>query len=257
MNIHAKTNAVAKKMEQLLSESISRRADTLLFGISEKATEVFVNNLKARIDERATPKDGYSRSLLEEVKNNITAETERTEIASYTNKIYIKPDREGLVSFLEFGTGLVGYQNPHKQAHKYGWEYAINASNYRYRRYRPDGIVRPNAGWFFRYGDSYLDINDEFPIKKVYRYVSEKQWVRTRAPRYKIHGYTRRRPKTIITEKVLEDRNSAFSEGLKPLRFFYDTKNEFNRIFRKMSRSQMYNALDEERFINIIEEKRL
>ena len=256
MNIHAKTNAVAKKMEQLLSESISRRADTLLFGISEKATEVFVNNLKVRIDERATPKDGYSRSLLEEVKNNITAETERTETANYTNKIYIKPDREGLVSFLEFGTGLVGYQNPHKQAHKYGWEYAINASNYRYRRYRPDGIVRPNAGWFFRYGDSYLDVNDEYPINKTDKFVPEKQWVRTKSPRYKVFGYSRRfRGKQ--SEKVPQDKNSAFSEGLKPLRFFYDTKNEFNRIFRKLSRSQMNNAEDEERFINIIEEKRL
>lgn len=109
----------------------------------------------------------------------------KLEVSKDICRVVVKDNYEGIMEFLEFGTGLLGKQNPHNRASSRGWEYAIHEQEYKNHN--------GNRGFIFILKDGYyLAQNDE----------------------------------------VLSPRRAIiFSQGIKPLRYWYDTVDEFEVIF--------------------------
>lgn len=107
-------------------------------------------------------------------------------------QVIIRQDPEGLMMFLEYGTGLIGEADPHPESGEVGWEYAVNASS-NSKAYRS---VNGRFGWFFR-TDS-----DETYIEKT--------------------DSNRRDGGTLV-----------FSQGIKPVRYIYETKLELEDVLRR------------------------
>ena len=120
-------------------------------------------------------------------------------------------DPEGLLMFLEFGTGLVGKENPHSWAGGIGWQYAINEENYKTRS-------NGKEGWFWRpQGDNtkYIDKDD---MVENYKRTYNAYRLKPEHPRY---GRT---TKFWETHRFTGNPRVVFSSGIKPLRFLYRTR---------------------------------
>ena len=120
-------------------------------------------------------------------------------------------DPEGLLMFLEFGTGLVGKNNQHSWAGNIGWQYAINEDKYKTRS-------NGKEGWFWRpQGDNtrYIDKDDMVEnYKRTYNAYKLK-------PEHPIFGRT---TKFWETHRLTGNPRVVFSSGIKPLRFLYRTR---------------------------------
>ena len=130
-------------------------------------------------------------------------------------------DPEGLLMFLEFGTGLVGKANPHSWAGSIGWKYAINENeNSKQNPKLPHYVTRSNGkrGWFWRpQGDNtrYIDKDDMVEnYKRSYDAYKLK-------PEHPIFGKTTPLWKTY---RITGNPRVVFSSGIKPLRFLYRTR---------------------------------
>lgn len=217
-----------KAFRRKLTSAIAERAERICFNLSDKVTDVFVENARLRLEDRATPKDGISQALIERVKNNITRQESKSEGASYI--VSVKGDPEGLFMFLEYGTGLTGGTFPHPESGQIGWDYMVNFDNPKiYKWYKDD------MGWFFSADKAtYIDENDEYPIveyrtrgladEQVGPYIRNGKLVNKK-------GYHRVRP-YVLNGIQLE---TVFSHGLYPLMYFYDTKQQIRDILKKAS----------------------
>ena len=58
-------------------------------------------------------------------------------------EIVIKENIEGIMMFLEYGTGMIGSQYKHPEAKESGWEYGVNRANYIH-------VQGKGNGWFFQ-----------------------------------------------------------------------------------------------------------
>lgn len=107
-------------------------------------------------------------------------------------QIIIRQDPEGLMTFLEYGTGLLGEAYAHPEASGFGWEYRQNDyfENPAYKS------VNGRRGWFFRtYSPNvYIDNND-----------SDRR----------------------------EGGSLVFTQGIKPVRYIYDTRIEIEDIIAR------------------------
>jgi hypothetical protein len=187
--------------------------------------------------EKASGNEEGGRAVFNSTKNN------KKRFGGRVMKVPM--DKNKLVMFLEYGTGLEGQSNPHPDASSFGWEYAINDGkvkevNKKYGYIENDKLkarkIFRNQEWYvdkfgrrgfiFRYrGKEYLDskdivfkntYNEDGPAEGSYalKYIQPKKgkqkpyWRRNRV----IEGLD-------ATKKMY-----AFSSGLKPLRFIYDTR---------------------------------
>lgn len=150
--------------------------------ISKLVAEVFVSRARGRLQKYAnTDQLGLIARLL----NNIYY---RQSKSGY--QIIIRQDAEGLMTFLEYGTGLFMMgATPHPEAGKIGWDYGGSAyyGNHAYRS------VNGRFGWFFRTEDpdTYIDRNDS----------------------------DRREGGTLV-----------FTQGIKPIRYIYNTRKEIEDL---------------------------
>ena len=240
-------------MRRRVYQMIGERSRKFGEELSRRLCEVFALRARDRLLTYATPKDNESYSQLVDLASTIVAKESSTGLGY---EVSIPVDNEGLLLFLEYGTGTMGALDEHPEAGKVGWKYALNRESY------------INEGWFFnRYptrrnssiGEfetavAYLDANDINPVKNRVRYVSER--VRVKGyPRdgKKVKSYTRKRP--VAKTKVYEydDSGTAFSRGLLPVRFIYDTKQELREIldlFRsykggKLTFKDVFDKIDE------------
>lgn len=130
-------------------------------------------------------------------------------------------DPEGLLMFLEFGTGLVGKANPHSWAGSIGWKYAINENEKsKQNPLLPHYVTRSNGkkGWFWRpQGDNtrYIDKDD---IVENYKRKYNAYRIK---PEHPIFGRT---TKFWETHRLVGNPRLVFSSGIKPLRFLYRTR---------------------------------
>lgn len=108
-------------------------------------------------------------------------------------QIVVEDDGEGLSVYLEYGTGLVGEQ--HKGTFTpASWQYAINRDKYKTLKLSSGEI----KGFVFDYHNaSYIDKDD------------------------------------ILLDKSNKKSIGVFSQGLKPLRYIYDTRVSLNRTIRR------------------------
>lgn len=148
------------------------------------------------------------QSVIERVSKSIMV---RKYKSGYKIVLSSQTDPEGLLMFLEFGTGLVGKDNKHSWAGKIGWQYAINEENYRTRS-------NGKRGWFWRpQGDNtkYIDKDDMVEnYKRTYNAYKLK-------PEHPIFGRT---TKFWETHRLTGNSRVVFSSGIKPLRFLYRTR---------------------------------
>lgn len=176
-----------------------------------RARHKFVNNANT------TQKD-----LLESLKGNIYYRPSKT---GY--QIIVRSDEEGLMMFLEYGTGLVGEQAEHPEASKVGWEYAIN---------EPDYInYGDRRGWFFKPNEnSYIDIHDiEIKYKRSFKKGTAKAYSPVLSSEYPNREAFLEDNKNYYSSDVTagETTKTVFSQGIEPVRYIYETKQEIIDIF--------------------------
>lgn len=199
------------------SSKTQKQLDNFIRSNLKKISKSLTNNMVDAFIKRArmnlilnTNHDSNSSNLVNTVANNIV----KVKKKKYTY-VKIKPDYEGLYMFLEYGTGLVGKENPHPESSKISWEYAVNESNY-------TTIINKNGFIFKDRKDNYIDKDDYRLIK---RYSGVKKYTSKKTGEIKVYGpYKLNKP--IIT-------NSILSSGLKPVRYIYETKRDMKRLIKE------------------------
>ena len=158
------------------------------------------------------------QSVIERVSKSIMV---RKYKSGYKIVLSSQTDPEGLLMFLEFGTGLVGKAKPHSWAKSIGWKYAINENEK--SKQNPDlphYVTRSNGkrGWFWRpQGDitKYIDKDD---MVENYKRTYNAYRLKPEHPKY---GST---TKFWETHRLTGNPRLVFSSGIKPLRFLYRTR---------------------------------
>lgn len=103
-----------------------------------------IKNLTKRFQQL----DQYGERLVEEISKVFVEEAQKRlwasgyDVGGLLNNIYCQPygknkwrvgiknnSEKPIMYFLEFGTGLVGADNPHPDASKYGWQYIVHPEN--------------------------------------------------------------------------------------------------------------------------------
>ena len=121
---------------------------------------------------------------------------------------------------------MAGSHNEHPEVASIGWKYAIHPESYR----RADKII-PNLmynkmGWFFkRKPMSVITKYDKEDIVITHKGFQEvKQHIRNGKP---VKAYVRK-----IRTKPDKVINAVFTQGIKPVRFIYETKKELEGLFK-------------------------
>lgn len=222
------------KFRRQLYAVVNERANRVANEVSAEVVKVFVNNAKARLDKASSDFTPESSIMISSIKDNIYYETEPYFFKNKTSGRYesvnrsfvrVRNDPQNLLMFLEYGTGLVGESQPHPEANSISWDYAINKPKYRKLPTRENDTFG-GLGWFFtRKPNSIMSKNDE-PIHRyaVDEIVVYEQTITTK----KGLVYKRRQP----YHKKRKGSFSGFSQGIKPIRFIYDTKQEIKNLFK-------------------------
>lgn len=118
--------------------------------ISELIADTFVERARERLLKNNNAKN---LSVIQGLLGNIYKRKGKNEY-----QIVVRQDPEGLMTFLEYGTGLLGEAYSHPEATSFGWTYRQNDyfENPAYKS------VNGRRGWFFRtYSPNvYIDKND-------------------------------------------------------------------------------------------------
>lgn len=212
--------------------------------ISSEIAKAIQAGAKNKLINRATPKDSTSSSLLLDVSDNILVSED-----DYGHYVTVGQDDEGLALFLEYGTGLVGREDPHPDASNVGWNYAVNEQDYTIAR--ESQYNKWKRGFRFKRFNNYLDVNDVNPI-----YYHSTKTVKPNVYVSKTKPHTDKRGRLISGyERVITRRGGfyeyhqyypqwALSQGLKPLRYMYDTKMQVSRLInRHKNKPDGYKAL--------------
>ena len=250
MSRNAEFEESLQKMRRRVYQMIGERSRKFGEELSKRLCEVFADRARQRLIKYATPKDETSFMQVEALAKTIVAKKSSTGLGY---EVSIPVDGEGLLLFLEYGTGTVGENNRHPEAKSVGWEYNS----------KKDAFRTKTGGWFFkRYptrGDetaiAYLDEEDITPVHSYRVYESTRGRVRGYVTKKgkKVKSYTRHRSKT-QTRIVPRDNSSiVWSKGLMPVRFIYDTKQELRKIL-DLFRSYKRKAITPEEVFNKIYE---
>lgn len=168
-----------KELRKSIKDKVSE-LQNLEDTLTEKICKTFVQRSRDRLLQKAnTDQLGLIQSLL----GNIYY---RPAKSGY--QIIVRNDEEGLMMFLEYGTGLQGEAYRHPQASMVGWEYAMNVSDYK--------NFQDKSGWFFQQRDNNYVDREDITIE--------------------------RRTSTAV-----------FSQGIKPVRYIYDTWLEIQDVIRR------------------------
>ncbi len=218
-----------KQTRNRIEDYINERANHKANEITSKIVDLFVKRAKDRLDRFADDEsvDGESASLVKALKGNISSE--KSDYPKNYNVVRFKRDPYGLMMYLEYGTGLVGEQNKHPDADYAGWSYAINRNRYK----RLPSMYYSNTkgyGWFFtRKPTSFVSKSDvdihqytRDEIVKVQQHIVVKRGKRAGTEYDRMQPY----------HKKSQSSRSIFTQGIKPVRFIYDTTQEIRGLFK-------------------------
>ena len=93
-----------------LSAVVDDKMNEYLNNFTTQATQAFANGLKNRLLRNAEPKDENSQRLVQNIADSI-----RAEILGHRSYIKVPIDDQNLALYLEYGTGLAGFENPHQE----------------------------------------------------------------------------------------------------------------------------------------------
>lgn len=197
-----------KKQVSKIEDYINNNLKNYSSKMTTLFAEAFVAGAKKRLLDRATPRDDVSKAKVQSVAKSIHIGKSSDDMSK---TVIVPKGDEGLGMFLEYGTGLVGNSQKHPQSKSIGWEYAVNRDNYTYRKASPD--IAGKLGFTFYRGNNYLDKNDINPLYRVsYKYVKKT------GKTYVYHYW---------------NRQWVHSQGLKPLRYMYDTRISLSGILSR------------------------
>ena len=159
--------------------------------INELIAETFVTRARARLSLNNNAKN---QAVISKLLGNIYSRKTKNGV-----QIVIRQDPEGLMTYLEYGTGLLGEAYAHPEASEFGWNYRQN-DYYENPAYKS---VNGRRGWFFRTfsPNIYIDNND-----------SDRR----------------------------EGGSLVFSQGIKPVRYIYDTRIEIEDLIVKADGDFVY-----------------
>lgn len=248
-------NADFEKSLSLFKKNFTEAVNKKIMEFGEEKSlelaQTFVELTKRNLDNAQPAPE--SQHFIQKIKDSIKIKktkqySEDKKKVGYT--INIPVDSDGLVMFLEYGTGLEGLRNPHPetskslaQEFKIGWDYAVNRNNTKtvYMRnsknqqvaiQQPCYITRNGKrGFVFRKtAKSYIDMAD---VQFKNTYETKYSWVSgyDRVVKKKngevktihIKPYTRyhKNPITYTSRTTY-----VLSSGIKPVRFIYNAKLE-------------------------------
>ena len=280
--------AIAKKFRRDLDKVINEKILRLGEDVSDAVAYNFVRVAQSKLERYGSQnaKDANSYSKIQQISDSIELvdETKRTLTSGNRYKktkigttVRIPIDKDKLVLFLEYGTGLEGKNDPHEESNRFGWGYAINdntvkVTNTKYRSFVTnwypsiEGNGFYKRGFVFKYKNQYLDKND-YIFKNKYSEIKDivikEKFISV--PQTIMHSklgkeYTRRaysylrklRPDQYITSQIEIEREGkneyVVSSGLKPARFIYDTKTQIRQILKKYAYRDMNEKLKEKLF---------
>lgn len=225
-----------KKLRRQIEEYVNERALKIGREKSKEVAELFQKTARETLlsNSNASPE---SEHLIQSIANSITVEEDTRTLSRRTgtgskNKVEtgyvvrVPIDREGLVVFLEYGTGLEGLRDQHEEV-KLGsvnWEYANRRNEVNPITGQPHYITRDGKrGFVFRDKlNNYIDAND---VKFHNQYTITERWVKgyVRSDGTIVKPYKRhlKNPKLITRKKTY-----VLSSGIKPVRFIYKAKQE-------------------------------
>ncbi len=221
--------AFRKNLNEVVEKNIKKASDTIKGKISEKMYELAKDRLYSYNNASEESLEIIDRL----VENNIT-------LSKVSGLVRIKMDPEGLMMFLEYGTGLVGESDPHPEASRDGWSYATRKGvKGHYKN------INDRLGFlFYNTGTNYIDNDDITPVKFKPLKKRRGTWYIRRNPKtgrrnVYVKSYVRRKPKEQSTERTKE--NLVFSEGIYPVRYIYETKQKI-RKFLKNHKGETYST---------------
>lgn len=223
-----------RNLEAVINENLLRKTEDL----RDAGTQIFVEQARENLlrDNTGTPE---SQAMIQQIAESIEVDTS-TRTLNRFGSIASKPrqvtgsvvripiDKEGLVLFLEYGTGPQGKAGAIQtgflsEARKIHWAYEIHKDNYKQLRDRFNKSFG-EKGFFFKYGKyKYIDQNDSILSEKV----SSVQWVKGYTKKTKTGNIVSVRPyqKKASRIKVFQyKRPWVFSTGIKPVRYIYRAK---------------------------------
>lgn len=218
-----------QKFRRQLDAVINERANRIKNEVSQKIVKTFEKRAKKRLDNFASGEGSKSANIIYSLKNNIIVDIyENTGEAL----VRVKMDKEGLMMFLEYGTGIAGSYNEHPEARKIGWLYVTNPKHYKRPLNTIPSLKYNGYGWFFYKGNTYIGNSDYENI--TFKYSKSQQ----------VSGYTIKHGKRagtfvkpyIRNVKSKPDRvidYAVFTQGIKPLRYMYDTRIEMQKLLDK------------------------
>lgn len=262
------------KFKQQLRKNLSQTINRYCLELGEKkcleASSMLIGEMKQNLD-KATPAP-ESAGLISSIKSSFYVKPVKRKIDNETVKgwnVHIPIDRNGLVMYLEYGTGFTGenFKHPTKDLRSVNtelfpsglrkkqfvsWEYHINygksrdvlvrdsksnTSSIKNVPYYSDPFKTGMEGFIFRKDPtSYIDIHD---IQFKNEYTTSYSWVK----KYKIEKgeragtwvgpYVRyRKGKRTYTSKS----TYVFSHGLRSIHFIYDAK---YTVFDKLKKNEI------------------
>lgn len=209
-----------KELTTVVAKAVSENCDN----IGELIAKTFVTRAKQRL---LRDNNGTNQTLIKRASQGIFARRYNGKWRVVVSRQF---DEEGILIFLEYGTGLVGKANKHPEAGKVGWDYAINEDDYKRRS-------NGKTGWFFRPQglDRYIDKDDIAEIyKRSFKAEGNKPFSIEYYDRYGNGGGGLWKTNRIAgsTAKVV------FSSGIKPVRYLYNTKLEIVRLINSCNGDQ-------------------
>lgn len=220
---------------------------------TDKIANSFIKSMRNKLTSRASPSP-ESFPLLEQISSSIYKDyhqitRDNSSSQRTVPKIVIPMDPEGLVMFLEYGTGILGDQTEHPEAKQVGWAYKTGEDKY----------VRYNGKWGFIFQDlrsagtrnnprdhrtkeifpkrekttQYIDENDIVGLNEYSYRESNTQWITRHNKNGSVTRYVRRRPHGTKVVRYTRFRpHKIFSQGLRSTKFIYDTKMQFLDLIR-------------------------
>ena len=231
-----------RAVEQDINEKMLRFGPEASEDIGNLMVEYCRNLLRTRANPAPQSKgiiNKIAESIhLEDVKGRAVFSSTKNNKKILGGKILKVPiDKDRLVMFLEYGTGLVSDDEKHPEAGSINWRYAVNDG-------KPKTIMRK-----LKRGNSFIKypVNIDWYTQKfnrrgfVFKYKGNEYIDRNDVLFSNFYQRFRKQPKPYLskTGKLVQPKQSfytlyneeaestyVFSSGLKPIRFIYDTRKQ-------------------------------
>lgn len=236
--INERALRLGEETSENIATSVIQYAKDLLKQRTNSSPKIMQIAESFRVED-ATGENGKGRAVFSSTKNKKKR---------LTGKVVKFPvDKDKLIMFLEYGTGIKGKNNPHPEAGAFGWEYAINdrktketMKRYGYINYENGEKVAKSRtifrnqewyvdkfgerGFIFKYkGNEYLD-KDDIIFKNMHDGETSdgSYYTKLVTPKSgKQKPYWRRNRVNSLTATKSQ---YVFSQGIEPVRFIYDTR---------------------------------